>query len=53
MEKDIVKSYGGWTGFCHSYGYKPYDLEENEEAAQLLRQLAQEEEQSKQKNGGR
>jgi hypothetical protein len=40
--KAIIKSYGGWANFCLSYGYKPYNYDENEEAKDLLFQLAAE-----------
>lgn len=40
VEKDIVKSYGGWTNFCLSHGLKPFSDEENEEATRILRQYA-------------
>lgn len=38
--KVIVKSYEGWDNFCLSYGLKPWDPEENEEAERILMQLA-------------
>ncbi|KAL4915202.1 hypothetical protein BDW62DRAFT_203923 [Aspergillus aurantiobrunneus] len=39
-ERAIVKSYGGWTQFLHSYGLKPWDREEAEEGLSILRALA-------------
>lgn len=36
-ERDIVKSYGGWTQFCASFGLKPWNDEDAEEAMQILR----------------
>ncbi|KAJ5915857.1 hypothetical protein N7454_010998 [Penicillium verhagenii] len=40
-ERAIVKSYGGWTQFMLSYGLKPHDLEDIEEAKAILEGLAQ------------
>ncbi|KAJ3023562.1 hypothetical protein HKX48_002435 [Thoreauomyces humboldtii] len=34
------KSYGDWTNFMIAYGYKPYDLDQVDEAYSLLKQLA-------------
>lgn len=44
-EKDIVKSFGGWTHFCNSYGLKPQNPDENDEAISILRGLAAADEQ--------
>ncbi|BEJ16678.1 hypothetical protein CspHIS471_0600790 [Cutaneotrichosporon sp. HIS471] len=43
-EKDVVKSFGGWTAFCLAYGCKPWESESNEEAKAILHSLATEEE---------
>ncbi|KLT39092.1 hypothetical protein CC85DRAFT_288916 [Cutaneotrichosporon oleaginosum] len=42
-EKDIVKSYGGWTAFCLAYGCRPWDSESNDEAKAILKSMAREE----------
>ena len=45
MSKDarvVVQSYGSWTSFCHSYGLKPSETEQNEEARQIAESLAKE-----------
>ena len=39
-EREIVKSFGGWTAFCHTYGLKPWNSEENDEAISILKGLA-------------
>jgi hypothetical protein len=35
-ERAIVKSYGGWTQFMHSFGLKPWDMDDMEEAKRIL-----------------
>jgi hypothetical protein len=35
-EREIVKSYGGWTQFMHAFGLKPWDLEDIDEAKHIL-----------------
>lgn len=47
----MVKSYGGWTEFCHSYGLKPEDAEDREDAINILRGLAAEEEERSNEEG--
>jgi hypothetical protein len=39
-EREIVKSYGGWTAFMQSYGLKPFDDNDVREALQIERQMA-------------
>ncbi|KAJ5092833.1 hypothetical protein N7456_008694 [Penicillium angulare] len=39
-ERAIVKSYGSWTEFMQSYGLKPYDLDDIEEAKSIVQALA-------------
>ena len=39
-EREIVKSYGGWTAFMQSYGLKPWDSADADEALQIVRQMA-------------
>ncbi|CAK7224830.1 hypothetical protein SCUCBS95973_005653 [Sporothrix curviconia] len=39
-ERQIVKSYGGWTQFMISYGLKPYELEDIDEAKQIVSAMA-------------
>ena len=41
-ERDIIRSFDGWSNFCYSYGLKPTDLDEDEEAKAILRRLAEE-----------
>ena len=38
----VVKSYGNWTNFCQSYGYKPWEDEDKEDARQLAESFAKE-----------
>jgi hypothetical protein len=35
-ERNIVKSYGGWTQFMHSFGLKPWDFDEIDEGKRIL-----------------
>jgi hypothetical protein len=53
--KDYIKAYGGWTGFMHSYGLKPWDHDDIEEAEMIVRSFAkadaEEKAQAKQENG--
>ncbi|KAF9886148.1 hypothetical protein FE257_011973 [Aspergillus nanangensis] len=35
-EKEIVKSYGGWTPFMQSFALKPSEKEDVQEAKQIL-----------------
>lgn len=39
-ELEIVNSYGGWTQFCDSLNLKPWDAEQNEKAANIVRLMA-------------
>ncbi|TXT15528.1 hypothetical protein VHUM_00031 [Vanrija humicola] len=39
VERDIVKSHGGWTAFCASYGLEPWNPDENKEAKSLIHLL--------------
>ncbi|KXJ85660.1 hypothetical protein Micbo1qcDRAFT_237388 [Microdochium bolleyi] len=39
-ERDVVKSYGGWTPFMHAYALKPYDHDHIDEAHQIARTFA-------------
>ena len=38
--KQILKSFGGWTGFLQSYGLKPWNDEDAEEGKAILEALA-------------
>ncbi|KAI5297069.1 hypothetical protein KEM55_005182, partial [Ascosphaera atra] len=40
-ERAIVKSYGDWTSFMHSYGLKPQNLDESNQALRILRGLVE------------
>ncbi|KAK4106085.1 hypothetical protein N658DRAFT_502611 [Parathielavia hyrcaniae] len=39
-ERAIVKSYGGWTQFMHSFGLKPSEEDDAEEGKRILEALA-------------
>lgn len=39
-EREIVKAYGGWTRFMISFGLKPYDLEDIDEAKSIVKAFA-------------
>jgi hypothetical protein len=39
-ERAIVKSYGGWTQFMISFGLKPYELDDIDEAKSIVASLA-------------
>lgn len=39
-ERAIVQSYGGWTQFMHSFGLKPWDFDDIDEAKQIVASLA-------------
>ncbi|KAJ5138766.1 uncharacterized protein N7515_003614 [Penicillium bovifimosum] len=40
-ERAIVKSYGGWTAFMHSFGLKPFIEEDAEEGKKILEAFTQ------------
>lgn len=40
-EKAVVKGYGGWQAFMLSYGLKPWEEDDAEEGLQIVRGLAQ------------
>ena len=35
-ERKIVNSYGGWTQFMHSFGLKPWELDDNDSGKRIL-----------------
>lgn len=35
-EREIIKSYGGWTAFLQAYGLKPWDDDDAREGKQIL-----------------
>jgi len=39
-EREVVKSYGGWTAFCESHGLKPWDPSDKQEALSIVKALA-------------
>ncbi|KAH7014127.1 uncharacterized protein B0I36DRAFT_369119 [Microdochium trichocladiopsis] len=39
-ERQVVKNYGGWTQFMHSFGLKAHDSEHIDEAHQIARTFA-------------
>ncbi|TXT15519.1 hypothetical protein VHUM_00022 [Vanrija humicola] len=39
-EREVVKSYGGWTAFCTAYGLKPWNSDDNDEAKAIVQQMA-------------
>ncbi|GAA5866938.1 hypothetical protein JCM8547_003923 [Rhodosporidiobolus lusitaniae] len=40
-QRAIVKSYGYWTSFCHSFGIRPTDPTAREEGKAILKELVQ------------
>jgi hypothetical protein len=43
-ERKVLRSYGDWTNFCHSFGLKPYDLSAQEEGMAMFRSFAADDE---------
>ncbi|KAJ5532234.1 hypothetical protein N7513_001385 [Penicillium frequentans] len=43
-EREIVKSYGGWSQFMASFGLKPWDEDDAEEGKRILEGLAENDE---------
>ncbi len=41
-EREVVKSYGGWTEFMKLYGPKAHDQDEIQEAKKIVQRMAQE-----------
>ncbi|RJE24701.1 hypothetical protein PHISCL_02966 [Aspergillus sclerotialis] len=41
-EREIVKSYGGWTQFLFSFGLKPWNDEDADEGMQILKAFVSE-----------
>jgi hypothetical protein len=39
-EREIIKSYGGWTQFMQTYGLKPHDMGDVAEATAILKRMA-------------
>ena len=39
-EREVVKSYGGWTAFCESPGLKPWEPSDKQEALSIVKALA-------------
>ena len=39
-EREVVKSYGGWTAFCESHGLKPWEPSDKQEALSIVKALA-------------
>jgi hypothetical protein len=39
-EREVVKSYGGWTAFMMVFGLKPWEQDDADEALQIVRQMA-------------
>ncbi|KAJ3182987.1 hypothetical protein HDU87_007409 [Geranomyces variabilis] len=39
-ERQVVKSYGGWTSFMQAYGLKPWDSDDIEDAYRIVQQMA-------------
>ncbi|WWC96156.1 hypothetical protein V866_003023 [Kwoniella sp. B9012] len=52
-ERAIVKSYGGWTNFCVSYGLKPWEMDQNDEALAIVSALAKMDEENEKKGKGK
>lgn len=40
-EKQVVKSYGGWTSFMTAFGLKPWEDGDAQEGLQIARAFAQ------------
>jgi hypothetical protein len=40
-EKQVIKSYGGWTSFMTAFGLKPWKGEDAQEGLQIVRAFAQ------------
>ncbi|KAJ6084365.1 hypothetical protein N7486_011165 [Penicillium sp. IBT 16267x] len=43
-ERAIVKSYGGWTQFMHSFGLKPWIEDDAEEGKRILEGFVEDDE---------
>lgn len=53
-ERSIVRASGGWTNFCLSYGLKPFDSGDCDEALQIVRAMVRaDEEREGQERGGK
>ena len=39
-EREVVKSFGGWTSFMQSYGLKPHDSGDAREAKLIVERMA-------------
>lgn len=39
-QRAVVKSYGGWTAFCQAYGLKPTNDDDKEEAFEIVKRMA-------------
>ena len=48
-ERDIVKSYGGWTNFCISFGLKPWEVDDADEGKRILEGFVEDDKEAKQK----
>jgi len=40
-EKQVIKSYGGWTSFMTAFGLKPWEGEDAQEGLQIVRAFVQ------------
>lgn len=40
-EREIVKSYGGWTQFMICFGLKPWDLDDTDQGKRILESFVQ------------
>ncbi|KAI8593680.1 hypothetical protein BDZ88DRAFT_403379 [Geranomyces variabilis] len=38
-EREVVKSYGGWTNFMQAYGLKPWESDDIAEAHAIVQQM--------------
>lgn len=43
-EREVVASYGEWKEFCQTFGLKPSNPDDNEEAVEILHGLARQHE---------
>ncbi|KAJ5669732.1 hypothetical protein N7462_010802 [Penicillium macrosclerotiorum] len=49
-ERTIVKSYGGWTSYMHSFGLKPWDMDDIDEGKRIVEAFVQDDNDAKGKD---
>ena len=40
-EREVVKSFGGWTAFMQTYGLKVNDSDDAKQGAEIIKRMAQ------------